>query len=151
MGTTEWALVVSGLSLAFAGVSLAVAFTALRRDRYILITRGGKNISPAPIEEALVRSPLIRQAVVVGDGRPHLAALLVLAEGAVGAAGDGLAAVQRHVDAVNATLSRPEQVKRFAVLAEPLRAETGELTASLKLRRAAVAERHRDAIEALYR
>lgn len=136
------------------------------RMKSLLVTAGGKNIAPSPIEAALTRSPLIEQAVVVGDGRPYLSALLVPDEGAVLAwaaealpdlptddlwSSDALRErLQTEVDAVNGGLERYETIKRFALQREPLSIESDELTPTLKLRRAVVARRRQAAIDALY-
>jgi long-chain acyl-CoA synthetase len=135
------------------------------RKKDLIITSGGKNISPANIEGALMALPLVEHAVVVGDRRHYLGALLTLRADALAAfaAQRGLPAagaeqhdavraeLQRGVDAVNAEQSRVAAVRRFTVLAQPLCIAAGELTPTLKVRRAAVIEAHAAEVEALYR
>jgi long-chain acyl-CoA synthetase len=119
--------------------------TVTGRKKDLLVTAVGKNVSPQKIEEALTALPLVSRALVVGNGRPYVAALVTLEEGA----SDG-AALQEHVDRVNEGLSGYEQVKRFTVLPREFSAEEGEVTPTLKLRRD-VCERHFAAeIEELY-
>src|SRR5262249_55144218 len=131
------------------------------------ITSGGKNISPAQIENLLRVHPVIGYAVAIGDRRPYVTALVVLDEEAAPAwakahgiqAPDlatlaehpaALAAVQSTVDAANNALARVEQVKRFAVLPTGWSPESGELTPTLKLRRRVVTDRYAEVIERLY-
>ncbi|HXM58039.1 MAG TPA: AMP-binding protein [Candidatus Dormibacteraeota bacterium] len=138
------------------------------RKKELLITAGGKNISPANIEHLLLQHPLIGQACAIGDRRAFVSALLVLdaemapvwakrhgIEPASAAALAGhpgvLAEVQRAVDAANEHLSRAEQVKRFTVLPAEWTPESGELTPTLKMRRRVIVERYGGDIEAMYR
>jgi long-chain acyl-CoA synthetase len=120
------------------------------RKKDILITRGGKNIAPSPIEHMLKESPYVNQAIVVGDDRPYLVALIeatpVSGEGDV----DLQAAVQAHVDAVNARVSKPEQIKRFALLPRALAPTDPELTPTMKVKRDAFTRRYRELIDELY-
>ncbi len=138
------------------------------RKKELIITTGGKNLSPANIEEAVKqRSPIVSQVCVVGDARAYIAALVVLdAELLPGwcAANDleftsvaqladhpaVVAEVQRAVDEGNERLSRVEQVKRFAILSDEWTAESDELTPSLKLRRDVILRKHADVIDGLY-
>jgi long-chain acyl-CoA synthetase len=114
------------------------------RKKDVLVTAVGKKVSPQRIEEALCAMPPISQALVIGDGRPYVAALLTLEEEA------SAEVLHEHVDRVNAGLSGYEQVKRFTVLPREFSAEEGEVTPTLKLRRD-VCERHFAAeIEAMY-
>ncbi len=136
--------------------------TITGRKKEIIITSGGKNIAPKNIEAALKQSPLVGEAVVIGDRRKFLTALLVLDEpsarkvvdladlDALARAPELRRALQRVVDEVNASVARVEQVKRFAILARPFAIETGELTPTLKIKRSVVAERYAREIEALY-
>ncbi|HEY4178585.1 MAG TPA: long-chain fatty acid--CoA ligase [Kofleriaceae bacterium] len=119
------------------------------RKKEIIITAGGKNIAPKNIEAALKQSPLIGEAVVIGDRRKYLTALVTLADGA-GAPDTVRAAVQAQVDVVNKSLSRVEQVKRFSILARPFGIETGELTPTLKIKRKVVSEKYAAEIDAMY-
>jgi long-chain acyl-CoA synthetase len=138
------------------------------RKKEMIITSTGKNVSPALVENALKEHPLIGQALVHGDRRSYLVALLVLdAEGAPAwatangvEADGGLAALARHpavraeveraVAAANARLSRTEQVKRYALLSEEWGPATGELTPSLKMRRRVIRDKYADALSGLY-
>ena len=135
------------------------------RKKDLIITAGGKNISPTNIEVALKASPLISNAVAIGDQRPYVTALLTLdAEQASAFAHqhelDGTlaelaehplirAAIQEHVDAVNANLAQVEQVKRWQLLADDFTVGE-ELTPTFKVRRKVVATRHAGLIEANY-
>jgi long-chain acyl-CoA synthetase len=107
------------------------------RKKDILITAGGKNVAPANLENALKTAPLVSQALVLGDRRPYVAALITVDP----VVGDGLPPEQVHervqaiVDGVNAGLSRFEQIKRFRVLPRDFSAEEGEVTPTLKLKR----------------
>jgi long-chain acyl-CoA synthetase len=121
------------------------------RKKDLIVTSGGKNIAPSPIERALERSPLIEHAVVVGDRRGYLVALLTSSPGA----GDPDApetreAVQAHLDAVNEGLASFERVRRVALLPERLSVEAGWLTPTLKVRRDAVVASHASLVDALY-
>lgn len=121
------------------------------RKKDLLVTAGGKNVAPQRIESRILRSPWIANAVVVGDRRPYLVALLVLDDEAVRAAGlDRERAAQQAIDAANAELATFETVKAFAILDRPLTIDAGELTPTLKVRRRAVEARHRARIDALY-
>ena len=137
------------------------------RKKELIITSSGKNISPSNIEELLRETRWISQAVVFGDNKPYLVALLTLdpdeavklAERAGVAPGDP-AALRSHpavraelqscVDAVNERLARIEQIKRFAILDRDLSQLEGELTPTLKIKRNVVAERYGDRVEELY-
>jgi long-chain acyl-CoA synthetase len=137
------------------------------RKKEIIITSSGKNIAPAAIEGFLADNEIIDSAMVHGDGRPYLVALLTVDRHAAariargGGIPDGdraqlagepeiLAAVQQAVAQANARVSRPEQVKKFVVLEEQWTTEAGELTPTLKLRRAVVTARHADKLDRLY-
>jgi long-chain acyl-CoA synthetase len=128
-----------------------IAITDRKKD--ILVTAGGKNVAPQNLENALKTAPLVSQALVVGDRRPYVTALITLDP----AATDGLSAeqlearVQKIVDNVNAPLSRYEQIKRFSVLPRDFTAEEGEVTPTLKLKRRVCAEHFAAEIERLYR
>jgi long-chain acyl-CoA synthetase len=137
------------------------------RKKDLIITSSGKNISPSNIESALAQSRWISHAVVFGDRRPYLTALLTidpdeaaaLAE-KVGAADADLAALaadpavrkelQTAVDEANRRFARIEQVKRFAVLDRDLSQDEEELTPTLKVKRNVVYERHGDVFTGLY-
>ncbi|NOY93288.1 MAG: long-chain fatty acid--CoA ligase [Deltaproteobacteria bacterium] len=134
------------------------------RKKDILITAGGKNITPKNIESALKNHPLIGEAVVIGDRRKYLTALVALDPDAAGswAKDKGVdaatlndnSALARELDAhrekVNGSLARVEQVKKLGILPRPLSIEGGELTPTLKVKRAKVYEHFASEIEALY-
>jgi long-chain acyl-CoA synthetase len=141
--------------------------TITDRKKELIISSGGKNISPAQIENLLRAHPLIAQAVAIGDRRPYVTALVVLddetvpvwarAHGLDGKsvadlAGDPAlrAEITAAVAAANEKLSRPEQVKTFHVLPTTWTPATGELTPTLKLRRRVVHERYARAIDEMY-
>jgi long-chain acyl-CoA synthetase len=122
------------------------------RKKDILVTAGGKNVAPQNLENALKTAPLISQALVVGDRRPYVAALITIDP----AAAEGLSPgqvqkrVQTIVDEVNAELSRFEQIKRFAILPREFSADEDEVTPTLKLKRRVCAEHYAAEIEELY-
>lgn len=137
------------------------------RKKEILVTAGGKNVAPAVLEDALRAHPLISQCIVVGDGKPFVAALLTLdAEMWPGWAGnnglDGLSleqarsnpavrsALQQAVDTANLGVSKAESIRTFAVLDSDFTEENGYLTPSLKLRRNVVMRDFAAEVEALY-
>jgi long-chain acyl-CoA synthetase len=136
------------------------------RKKDLIITSSGKNISPENLESALRETRWISQAVVVGDRRPYLVALLTLdpdgaprlaeqlgipAELATMARDERVrAAVQEDVDAVNARFARVEQVKRFDILDRDLTQAEGELTPTLKVKRPVIHARYDDRIDRLY-
>ncbi|MEU9111949.1 AMP-dependent synthetase/ligase [Streptomyces sp. NPDC048483] len=141
--------------------------TITGRKKEILVTTGGKNVAPAPLEDRLRSHALVGQCMVLGDNRPYITALITLDP-------DGLshwrqmtkkqnvplpelvhddrllADLQHAVDDANSLVSRPESIRRFAVLPVEFTEHTGHLTPSLKLRRGAVARDFTKEIEALY-
>jgi len=118
------------------------------RKKEILVTSYGKNIHPAGIESRIREIPGVAEVLLVGEERPYIAALIWLTE--LSATPDALAALDDAVRRQNDGLSRAERVKRWAVLAEPLSIERGELTGNLKIRRKAVAGLRGRQLEALY-
>jgi long-chain acyl-CoA synthetase len=125
--------------------------TITDRKKDIIVTAGGKNVAPQNIENALKTSPLVSQALVVGDRRPYVTALITLdPDEARKADGELEALVRETVDGVNAGLSRYEQVKRFAILPRDFSADEGEVTPTLKLKRRVCEEHFADEIERLY-
>jgi long-subunit acyl-CoA synthetase (AMP-forming) len=138
--------------------------TLIDRKKELIIDAAGKNMSPANIEAALKgASPLIGQACVIGDGRPFVTALLVLdydyatawaaregIEGGLERDERVLAAVQDAVDKANATLSRPEQIKRFKVVEGDWLPGGDELTPTMKLKRKPILEKYAADIEDMY-
>jgi long-chain acyl-CoA synthetase len=141
--------------------------TITGRKKELLITAGGKSVAPAPLENWLRQHPLISQVMLVGDGRPYVAALITLDP-------DGIthwrqmigkhpvppellqgdpeleAVLQRAVDEANRLVSRPESIRRFAVLPVDFTEEAGHLTPSMKLRREAIMRDFSREVESLY-
>ena len=134
------------------------------RKKDIIITAGGKNITPANLENGLKQNRYISQAVVIGDRRPFLVALITLDPDELPGfaqqhdlkpeeVADSEAMreeVQRAVDGVNAKVGRVEQVKKFKILPEDLSQATGELTPTLKVKRNVVNEKFAEEVEKLY-
>ena len=136
------------------------------RKKDIIITAGGKNLTPANIENELKQSPFISQAVMHGDRRPYPVALITLDPDEIlpWAAEQGLpedveqladadpviGLVQAEVDRVNANYAQVEQIKRFAILTRDLSIEDGELTPTLKVKRTVVSERYAELLDSLY-
>jgi long-chain acyl-CoA synthetase len=128
--------------------------TITDRKKEIIVTAGGKNLSPQNIENALKSSRLISQALVVGDRRPYLVALIVPDRDEVARVGapseEVRALIERAVAEANRELGRVEQIKRFAILDREFSADAGEVTPTLKLRRHVCEEHFRPQIEELY-
>ena len=137
------------------------------RKKELIVTAAGKNVAPAPLEDRLRAHALISQAVVVGDNRPFIAALIAIDEEAFGewAAAQGRsgstvagsaedadlrAVVQTAIDDANLSVSRAESIRKFAILPRDLTLEDGELTPTLKVRRAVVEKSYGHLIEELY-
>ena len=134
------------------------------RKKDIIITAGGKNITPANLENGIKQNRWVSQAVVIGDRRPYLVALITLdpEEVPAFAAQHGLepdavhsseqmrAAVQETVDAVNATVGPVERIKYFEILPNDLAQETGELTPTLKVKRNVVNEKYAGVVDRIY-
>jgi len=138
------------------------------RKKELIVTAGGKNVAPAVLEDRIRAHPLVSQALVVGDGRPYVAALITLDPDAVSAwlarrnrpadtslahltdDPDLLAELQAAVDDANKAVSRAESIRRFRVLPADFTEQAGYLTPSLKLRRNIVTKDFADEIEALY-
>src|SRR5690625_3221319 len=137
------------------------------RKKDIIITAGGKNIAPQKIENQLKSSVFINDAVVIGDRRRYLVALIVLDEDNItkwaadeqlpcttysdlGAHADVRKLIEAEVEAVNATLARVETIKEFAILSKRLYHEDGEVTATLKVRRASLEAQYAPLIESMY-
>jgi long-chain acyl-CoA synthetase len=145
------------------------------RKKDLLVTSGGKKIAPQPIENTLKQSPLVAEAVVLGDRRKYAAALIVpefaalerrlrdLGRAPSAASGESAAdrprlverpdvraLYQEIVDGLNRELSQFERIKRIAILPREFSIESGELTPSLKVKRKVVEEKWREAIEGLY-
>jgi long-chain acyl-CoA synthetase len=136
--------------------------TITGRKKEIIITAGGKNIAPKNIEAALKESLLISEAIVIGDRRKFLSALLTIddavaqklapdvAAGQLAASPAIRAAVQKQVDTVNETLARVEQIKKFTILSQAFSVAGGELTPTMKLKRKVIAQRYAAQIDAMY-
>ncbi|HEX4214854.1 MAG TPA: long-chain fatty acid--CoA ligase [Candidatus Dormibacteraeota bacterium] len=133
------------------------------RKKDLIKTAGGKYVAPQAVESELQQDPLIERAIVIGDLRPYVTALVVPDWEAVrhelgidgdetDMAADGRvrAALQSRIDRANGTLGQWETVKRFAVLAHDLQEENGELTPTLKVKRRVVQERYETVINDLY-
>ncbi len=116
------------------------------RKKDIIVTAGGKNVAPQNLENELKSHQVISQALVVGDRKPYIAALVTVdAEVANGLSPDEIhAAVESAVDAVNADRSRFEQIKRFTILPRDFSLEHDEMTPTLKLRRKIILEHFAD-------
>jgi long-chain acyl-CoA synthetase len=126
--------------------------TITDRKKDILVTAGGKNVAPQNLENDLKAHRIVSQAVVIGDRRPYVAALVTVDPEAVdGLAADAVqAAVQAAIDDVNADRSGFEQIKRFRVLPRDFSIEEDEVTPTLKLRRKVILEHFADDVDALY-
>ena len=121
------------------------------RKKDLIITAGGKNIAPQNLENALKTSRFVSQALVVGDRRPYVTALLTLDDAEVASSGrDPQELAQELVDDVNRDRTRVEQIKRFVILPRDFSQEEGEVTPTLKLRRTVIHEHFADEIERMY-
>jgi long-chain acyl-CoA synthetase len=137
------------------------------RKKDLIITSGGKNVSPQNIENRLKQIPLVANAIVIGDARNYLTALLTLdpEEARLFAAELGISpgteeeiaghpsvrdVIEKGVEASNADLARFETIKKFAILPRDFTQDTGEITPTLKLRRKVILERYADVIRSLY-
>ncbi|HET8872035.1 MAG TPA: AMP-dependent synthetase/ligase, partial [Aquabacterium sp.] len=134
------------------------------RKKDLLITSGGKNISPANIEADLMNTHLVEHAVVCGDGRHYLTAMLTLMPDALAEfarqhqiTGDNLhqhptvlAELQKGIDHVNSRHARVANVRKFTVLPKSLTIESGELTPTMKVKRKVVLDRYKDVVDSLY-
>jgi long-chain acyl-CoA synthetase len=135
------------------------------RKKDIIITAGGKNISPAPMEDIIGTCPIVSHAVVVGDGKPFVSALIALEPEMVyswliqhGMDGDMpmkdivesdavRAFIQQYVDQANSNVSRAESVRKFVIVEKDFNQEDGTLTPSMKVVRPKVLQRYADIIE----
>jgi long-chain acyl-CoA synthetase len=136
------------------------------RKKDIIITAGGKNITPANLEAEIKQSPYVSQCVVIGDRRPYLVALITLdpeetaklpdekgwpADPAELAHHEGMRQLlQEHIDQINEKFARVEQVKKFEILPKDLSQEGGELTPTLKVKRNVVADKYEKEVDELY-
>ena len=141
--------------------------TITGRKKELLVTAAGKNVAPAPLEDRLRSHPFVSQAVVVGDQRPFIAALITIDDEVfahwvqeVGLAATTVAeataspelreVIRAAVDEANSSVSRAESIREFAILPRDLTIEADELTPTLKVRRAIVLGHYESAIESIY-
>jgi long-chain acyl-CoA synthetase len=142
--------------------------TVTGRKKEMIITAGGKNVAPAVLEDPLRAHPLIGQALVIGDAKPFVGALISLDPEMVPVWGANngleaeltlaeavehpliLAELQRVIDAVNATVSQAERIRKFAVLEKELTEASGHLTPSMKIKRARVMADFADSVDKVY-
>jgi long-chain acyl-CoA synthetase len=137
------------------------------RKKELIVTAAGKNVAPAPLEDRLRAHALVSQAVVVGDERPFVAALITIDDDAFAAwaaehdmsattVADAAESTELRevigaaIESANASVSRAESIREFAILPADLSIEAGELTPTLKVKRTVVHERYRAAIESIY-
>jgi long-chain acyl-CoA synthetase len=140
------------------------------RKKDLIITSGGKNIAPTELEQLLTSDPAIDQAVVYGDRKPFVTALIVPSLAWLGAEARRLGTsfppspaendlihceslhglMQERVDRIMLAVSQSERVRAFLMMARPFQLEAGEVTATLKLRRRHILEKYRDQLDALY-
>lgn len=138
------------------------------RKKDLIVTAGGKNVSPGPLEDKLRSHPLISQAMVVGDGKPFIGLLVTLDDDALKRwklnrnvpegrsirelAQDPVlrAEIQDAINDANSTVSHAEAIKKFYILDRDLTEEDNELTPTMKVKRNVVARRYSDEIDALY-
>jgi long-chain acyl-CoA synthetase len=142
--------------------------TITGRKKEILVTSGGKSVSPGVLEERVRDHPLVNQCIVVGNDRPYIAALVTLDQEAVEhwltmrgkpqmppsqlvRDTDLETEVRRAVVAANTLVSQAESIRTFRILAQPFTEEHGLLTPSLKLKRKAIENAYANEVEALYR
>ena len=141
--------------------------TITGRKKDLLVTAGGKNVAPGPLEEKIREHQLVGQAVIVGDGRPFVSALVnldpeglrnwcaarkvpVMAPAEAAADHTVRAAIQEAIDAANLTVSKAESIRSFVILDADFTVESGHLTPSLKLKRAAVVRDYEQHINRIY-
>jgi long-chain acyl-CoA synthetase len=137
------------------------------RKKDLMVTSGGKNVAPAELEALLTSDPYIEQAVVHGDRKPFVTALLVPNLPRLQAKADELGApmqiedglvrnpvlhafLKDRVAQIMQAVSQPERVREFLILSHPFQVEAGELTATMKVRRRYILDKYRTQLEALY-
>ena len=133
----------------------------------IIITSGGKNITPTTIENLLKFSPYVSDAVVIGDGRHYLTCLVMVDQdnvakfaqdkavpytdfGSLTRAPEVVGLIRAEIEAANARLARVEQIKDFSIIEQLLTAEDEELTPTMKLKRKVVAQKYAAMIQRMY-
>jgi long-chain acyl-CoA synthetase len=139
------------------------------RKKELIVTAGGKNVSPAQLEDSVRAHPLVSQALVVGDNKPFVAALVTIDPEALpgwlernGLPADTpisdlvenekmIADIDEAIKSANNQVSRAEAIKKFRIIKDDFTIESGELTPTLKLKRNVIHESHADEIEGLYR
>ncbi|PKN60830.1 MAG: long-chain fatty acid--CoA ligase [Deltaproteobacteria bacterium HGW-Deltaproteobacteria-11] len=138
------------------------------RKKDLIITAGGKNIAPQYIENLLKFSPYINDAVVIGDGRKYLTAMIVIDEenvtkyaqdnkvqfttfASLTRSEEVLKLIQEEVNQVNSQMARVENIRKFRILDKKLYTEDGEVTPTMKVKRKAINEQYRELIESMYR
>ncbi|MGH2995537.1 MAG: AMP-dependent synthetase/ligase [Gaiellaceae bacterium] len=128
--------------------------TITDRKKELIVTAGGKNVSPQNLENALKATGYVSQALVIGDNRPHIVALVcpdrVKVAKVAKTEDEVRELIAKAVEEVNSNLGPVEQIRRFAVLPREFSAEEGEVTPTLKLKRRVCEEHFRDEIEELY-
>ena len=117
------------------------------RKKDILITPGGDNISPVKLENDLVKIDFVEQALVYGDNKPYLVALLVLAKDKKDLTNE---VIQNEIDKINKNLSIIEKIKKFFIISEQFTIENEMLTPTLKLKRYKIIKKYKDDFEKLY-
>jgi long-chain acyl-CoA synthetase len=137
------------------------------RKKHLLVSSGGKNIAPQPIEASIAQCQYVDQVLVVGDAREYCTAIVVLDREAVKAWGEKhgapessveelaqnqqlITTIERELNTLQKDLSKYEKARRYAFLVEPFTVENGLLTPTLKVKRKAVLERYADLVEGLY-
>ena len=143
-------------------------FTITDRMKDIIITAGGKNVTPSELENDLKFSPYITDAVVIGDKRPYLVVIIMIDQenvekyaqdhdvpfsnyASLTRSQEVQALIQAEIDRVNKKFARVEQIKKFFLLDTQLSAEDEELTPTMKLKRKLVEKKYESQIEAMYR
>ncbi|MFV1971493.1 MAG: long-chain fatty acid--CoA ligase, partial [Acidimicrobiia bacterium] len=137
------------------------------RIKHIIITSGGKNISPSEIENSLKASPYVKEAMVIGDRRKYITAMIGIEYDVVGdwalrrqlpyttyrdlsEKPEVIELIQRVVNKTNEKFARVEQIKKFRMIPKELDHEDGELTATQKLKRSAMLDMFGDLVESMY-
>jgi long-chain acyl-CoA synthetase len=139
------------------------------RMKELIVTAGGKNVQPAGLEDLIRANPLVSQCMVIGDAKPFIACLVTLdleevpnwaARRGVEITGDPVASVKDHpelkaaiqpsIDEANGTVSRAESIREWRILDRDFSIDSGELTPSLKVKRAIVLERWDDVVNDIY-